>query len=72
MIGGAHLSAGHREGRRWREVRYFPTREAAIRQDAIDMRSAGPRGRAGWAERPRPSGERESSRLGKEKGSQPL
>jgi hypothetical protein len=31
MRGGAHLSAGHGEGRRRREVRHFPMREAAIR-----------------------------------------
>jgi hypothetical protein len=46
-------------------------REAAIGQSAIDTRSAGPRGRAGPAERLKPSGERESDRLGKEKGSGP-
>jgi hypothetical protein len=33
-------------------------REAAIRQSATDARSAGPRGRARPAKRPRPSGER--------------
>jgi hypothetical protein len=65
MIGGAHLSAGHGEGRRRREVRRFPMREAAIGQSATDARSAGP------AEWPRPSRERESGRLGKEKGSVP-
>jgi hypothetical protein len=41
-------------------VRRFPTREAAIGQGAIDARPTGPRGRALPAERPRPSGERES------------
>jgi hypothetical protein len=44
MIGGAHLSAGHREGRKWREVRRFPVREAPIGQGTIDARSAGARG----------------------------
>jgi hypothetical protein len=63
MTGGAHLSAGHGEGRRWREVRHFPVKEAAIGHGFTDARPAGP------AERPRPSGERESGRLGKEKGS---
>jgi hypothetical protein len=58
MTGGAHLSARHRGGRRRREVRRFPVREAAIRQGANDARSTGLRGRAGPAERPRPSGER--------------
>jgi hypothetical protein len=43
--------------------------EAAIGQGATNARSAGLRGRAGSAERLRPSGERESGRLGKEKGS---
>jgi hypothetical protein len=71
MTGGAQLSAGHGEGQRPREVRHFPAREAAIGQGATDVRSAGPRGRAGPAERPRPSGERESGRLGKKKGSGP-
>jgi hypothetical protein len=65
MIGGAHLSAGHREGLRRREVRRFPVREAAIRQSATDARLAGP------AERLRPIWERESGQLGKEKGSGP-
>jgi hypothetical protein len=69
MTGGAHLSAGHGEGRRRREVKHFPVREAAIGQGVTDARSAGPRGRAGPVERPRPSWERESGRLGKEKGS---
>jgi hypothetical protein len=46
-------------------------REAAIGQSATDTRSAGLRGRAWPAERLRPSGERESGRLGKEKGSGP-
>jgi hypothetical protein len=46
-------------------------REAAIGQGATDARSAGSRWRAGPAERLRPSGERESDRLGKEKGSGP-
>jgi hypothetical protein len=69
MTSGAHLSARHGEGRRQREVRRFPTREAAIGQGAIDARPTGPRGRALPAERPRPSGERESGQLGKEKGS---
>jgi hypothetical protein len=40
-------------------------REAAIGLGATDARSAGP------AERSRPSGERESGRLGKEKGNGP-
>jgi hypothetical protein len=71
MIGGAHLSARHREGRRQREVRRFLAREAAIGQGATDAWPAGPRGRAGSAERLRPSGERESGRLGKEKGNRP-
>jgi hypothetical protein len=42
-IGGAHLSAAHGEGRRRREVRRFPVREAAIGQGATDAFS--------WAER---------------------
>jgi hypothetical protein len=63
MTDGAHLSVGHGEGRRRREVRHFPVREVAIGQGATDARPAG------LAERPRPSGERESGRLGKEKGS---
>jgi hypothetical protein len=46
-------------------------REAAIGQGAIDAQLAGPRGRAGPAERLRPNGERESRRLEKEKGSGP-
>jgi hypothetical protein len=58
MTGGAHLSARHGEGRWRREVMRFPVREAAIRQGATDARSAGLRGRARLAERPRPSGER--------------
>jgi hypothetical protein len=41
-------------------------RDAAIGQGATDAWPAGPRG---WAGQPRPSGERESGRLGKEKGS---
>jgi hypothetical protein len=61
MTGGAHLSAGHGEGRRWREVRHFPVKEAAIGHGFTDARPAGP------AERPRPSGERESGRLGEGK-----
>jgi hypothetical protein len=65
MTSGTHLSAGHKEGRRRHEVRRFLAREAAIGQGATDVRSAGP------TERPRPSGESESSRLGKEKGSGP-
>jgi hypothetical protein len=69
MTAGAHLSAGHREGRRRREVRRFPVREAAIGQGTTDTQPTGPRGWAGPAERPRPSWERESSQLGKEKGS---
>jgi hypothetical protein len=44
MTGGAHLSAKHGEGRRLREVRHFIVREAAIRRDATNARSAGPRG----------------------------
>jgi hypothetical protein len=43
-----------------REVRRFPVKEAASGQGATDSRSSGPRGQAGPAERPRPSGERES------------
>jgi hypothetical protein len=62
MIGGAHLSAEHGEERRRREVRRLLAREAAIRQGATDARPA---------EIPRPSGERESSWLGKENGSGP-
>jgi hypothetical protein len=46
-------------------------REAAIGQGATDARLTGPRGQAGPAKRLRPSGERESGRLGKEKGSGP-
>jgi hypothetical protein len=65
MIGKAHLSAGHGEGRRRREVRCFPTREAAIGQGVTDAWPARP------AESPRPSGKRESGWLGKEKGSGP-
>jgi hypothetical protein len=45
MTGGAHLLARHKEGCRWREVRRFPAREAAIGQGATDVWSAGPRGR---------------------------
>jgi hypothetical protein len=71
MTGGAHLSAEHGERRRPREVRHFPMREGAIGQGATDACSAAPRGRAGLAKRPRPSWERESDRLGKEKGSGP-
>jgi hypothetical protein len=52
-------------------VRCLPTRETAIGQGATDARLAGPRGWAGPAERLRPSGERESGRFGKEKGSGP-
>jgi hypothetical protein len=44
MTGGVHLSAGHEEGQRRREVRRFPMREAAIRQGATDARSARARG----------------------------
>jgi hypothetical protein len=58
MIGGAHLSARHGEGRRRREVRHFPMREVAIGQGTTDARSIRPRGRAGPTERPRPSGQR--------------
>jgi hypothetical protein len=71
MTGGAHLSAGHGEGRRRHEVRRFPMREAAIGQGATDAWSTRPRGRAGPAERLRPSGDRDSGRLGKEKVSGP-
>jgi hypothetical protein len=71
MVGGAHLLAGHGEGQRRHEVRRFPVREAAIGQGTTATRSAGSRGQAGPAEWSRPSGERESSRLGKEKGSGP-
>jgi hypothetical protein len=49
-------------------VRCFPAREVTIGQGTTDAWLAGPRGWAGPAERPRPSGERESGRLGKEKG----
>jgi hypothetical protein len=52
-------------------VRHFPTREAAIGQGATDAWPAGSRERAGPTERPRPSGERENGRMGKEKGSGP-
>jgi hypothetical protein len=45
--------------------------KAAIGQSATDAWSAGPRGRARLAKRPRTSGERESVQLGKEKGSGP-
>jgi hypothetical protein len=45
--------------------------EVAIGQGATDARPAGPRAQARLAERPRPSGERESGQLGKEKGSGP-
>jgi hypothetical protein len=65
MTGGAHLSAGRGEGRRRREMRLFPVREVVIGQGATNARPARP------VERPRPSGERESGRLGKEKGSGP-
>jgi hypothetical protein len=65
MTGGTHLSIGHGEGRRQCEVRHFLESEAATGQGATDTWSAG------LAERPRPSGERESGRLGKEKGSGP-
>jgi hypothetical protein len=74
---GPTSQPGTERGEVTREVRHFPVREAAIGQGATDTRSAGLRGRAGlrgWArpaERPRPSGERESGRLGKEKGSGP-
>jgi hypothetical protein len=71
MTGGTHLLARHGEGRRRREVRHFPTREAAIGQGATDARLARPRGWVGPAESARPSGERESDQLGKEKGSGP-
>jgi hypothetical protein len=50
MTGGAHLSAGHGEGRRRHKVRRFPVREATIGQGATDAWSARP------AERLRPSG----------------
>jgi hypothetical protein len=46
-------------------VRRLGAREAAIGQGATDARPAGPRGRAGSAERSRPSGERGSGRLKK-------
>jgi hypothetical protein len=52
-------------------VRRFPASEVAIGQGAIDAQPAELRGRAGPAERPRPCGERESGRMGKEKGSGP-
>jgi hypothetical protein len=71
MIGGTHLSDGHGEARRRCEVRRFPVREAAIGQGATDAWPTGPRGWVGPVERPRPNGERESGRLGKEKGSGP-
>jgi hypothetical protein len=71
VTGGAHLSAWRGEWRRRREVRRFPAREAAIGQGATDVLLAGSRGRARPAERPRPSGQRESGRLAKEKGSGP-
>jgi hypothetical protein len=56
---------GTKRGEGGREVRRVPMREAAIGQGATDARSTG------LAERPRPSGERESSKLGMEKGSGP-
>jgi hypothetical protein len=65
MTGGAHVSARRGEGQRWREVRSFPAMEAAIGQGATDALPAGP------IERLRPSGERESGQLGKEKGCGP-
>jgi hypothetical protein len=71
MIGGAHLLAERGERRRRREVRHFPAKGGAIGQGATNVRPAGPRGRAGPAERLGPSGERESGWLGKEKGSRP-
>jgi hypothetical protein len=43
MIGGAHLSTRHREGRRRREVRCFTDGEAAIGQGSTDA----------WPDRPR-------------------
>jgi hypothetical protein len=67
MIGGAHLSARHREGRRRCEGRHFPMREVAIRQGTTDARSTGLRGRVRPGERPRPNGEGGGERLvGKE------
>jgi hypothetical protein len=67
--GGAHMSAGSGEGQRRREVRRLPlpTKEAASGQGTTDSWPAGLRGQA---ERPRPSGERESEPVGK-KGSGP-
>jgi hypothetical protein len=50
------VSVGRGEGRRRREVRRFPAKEATSGQGA----SSGPRGQVGPAERPRPNGERES------------
>jgi hypothetical protein len=41
-------------------VKHFPVKEAASGQGTTDTRPSGPRGQAGPAERPRPSGERES------------
>jgi hypothetical protein len=54
------VSAGHREGQRRHEVRRFPVKDVASGQGVIDSRPSGPRGQAGPAEKPRPSGERES------------
>jgi hypothetical protein len=56
---GLHVSRSWR-GERRREVRRFPTKEAASGQSTTDWRPSGPRGQAGLAERPRPSGKRES------------
>jgi hypothetical protein len=68
---GPTYQLGMERGKGSREVRRFPVRDAAIGQGTTDARSARPSGRAGLAERPRPCGERESSRLGKEIGSGP-
>jgi hypothetical protein len=54
-------------GQRWRGWRRLPVWEAAIRQGATGARSAGPRGRDGPAERPRPIRERGSDRLERRK-----
>jgi hypothetical protein len=70
ITGGVHLLVERGVGRRRREVRRFPV-EAAIRQGATDSRPTGLRGQAGPAERPRPSGERESGPVGERKASGP-
>jgi hypothetical protein len=56
---GPHVSRSWRGERRC-EVRRFPTKEVASGQGTTDWRPSGLRGQAGPAERPRPSGKRES------------